>query len=73
MSQGFKRRALCTEAAFPPVMFNPISSTVPPDCISKIRLPPMALSTTAPGTSASMVKARLMQTADPVHMSTANS
>eukprot|EP00964_Phaeocystis_antarctica_P162932 scaffold138160_cov136-Phaeocystis_antarctica.AAC.1 len=65
MSQGFKRRALCTEEAYPPVMFNPISSTVPPDCISKTRLFPMALSTTAPGTSASMVRARLMQTADP--------
>ena len=55
-------------------MFNPTSSAVPPDCISKTRLAPMALSTTAPGTSASMVRARSMQTAegdpsaDPVHM-----
>ena len=53
--------------------FNPISSTVPPDCISKTRLPPMALSTTAPGTSASMISVRLMQTADPVHMSLVSS
>jgi hypothetical protein len=61
--RGFKRRALCTEA-YPPVMFNPISSAVPPDCMLKTRLTPMALSTTAPGTSASMVRARSMQTAE---------
>eukprot|EP00964_Phaeocystis_antarctica_P029595 scaffold16691_cov74-Phaeocystis_antarctica.AAC.5 len=48
-------------------MFNPTSSTGPPGCISKTRLPPMALSTTAPGNSASMVRARLMQTADLPH------
>ena len=54
-------------------MLNPISSAVPPDCISKTRLAPMALSTTAPGTSASMVRARSMQTADPVHMSLVSS
>jgi hypothetical protein len=48
-------------------MFNPISSAVPPDCMCKTRLAPMArrvLSTTAPGTSASMVRARSMQTAE---------
>ena len=49
-------------------MFNPINSAVPPDSIRKTRLAPMALSTTAPGTSASMISVRLMQTADPVHM-----
>ena len=70
--RGFKRRALCT-GAYPPVMFNPISSAVPPDCMLKTRLAPMALSTTAPGTSASMIRARLMQTADPVHMSLVSS
>ena len=70
--RGFKRRALCTEA-YPPVMFNPISSAVPPSCMKKTRLAPMALSTTAPGTSASMVRARSMQTADPVHMSLVSS
>eukprot|EP00964_Phaeocystis_antarctica_P044200 scaffold25400_cov73-Phaeocystis_antarctica.AAC.1 len=64
----FKPRALCT-CDFPPVIFNPISSAVPLDCISKTRQFLMALSTTAPGTSASTVRARLMQTADPVHMS----
>ena len=53
----------------PPVIFNPISSAVPPEFIVKTRRPPIALSTTAPGTSASMVRARLMQTADPVHVS----
>ena len=71
--RGFKRRALCTPDAYPPVMFNPINSAVPPDCISKTRLAPMALSTTAPGTSASMISVRLMQTADPVHMSLVSS
>ena len=54
-------------------MSNPISSAVPPDCISKTRLAPMALSTTAPCTSASMISVRLMQTADPVHMSLVSS
>ena len=54
-------------------MFNPISSAVPPDCMLKTRLAPMALSTTAPGTSASMVRARSMQTADAVHMSLVSS
>ena len=72
--RGFERQTLCTEAdADPPVMFNPISSTVPPDCISKTRLPYMALSTAAPGTSASIVRARSMQIADPVHMSVVSS
>ena len=71
--RGFKRQTLCTEDAYPPVMFNPTSSAVPPDCISKTRLPPMALSTTAPGTTASMVRARSMQIADPVHMSLVSS
>jgi len=50
-------------------MSNPISSAVPADCISKTRRPPLAWSTTLPGTCASMVTARSMQTADPVHMS----
>ena len=54
-------------------MFNPLSSTVPPVCILMTRLAPMALSTTAPGTSASMVRARSMQTAVPVHMSLVSS
>jgi uncharacterized membrane protein YgcG len=54
-------------------MFNPISSTVPPDCILMTRLAPKALSSTAPGTSASMVRARSMQTAVPVHMSLVSS
>eukprot|EP00964_Phaeocystis_antarctica_P063380 scaffold38033_cov69-Phaeocystis_antarctica.AAC.1 len=74
MSQkGSKRQTLCTEDAYPPVMFNPTSSAVPPDCISKTRLASMGLSTTAPGNSASMVRARSMQTADPVHMSLVSS
>ena len=77
MLQRVQRRALCTAKKVlcdvdpPPVMFNPISSTVPVDCIKKIRLspPPPALSTTDLGCSASMVRVRLMQTADPEHMS----
>ena len=54
-------------------MFNPISSAVPLDFISKTRRPPLASSTTLPGTCASMVSARSMQTADPVHMLLVNS
>ena len=54
-------------------MFNPISSAVPPDCMFKTRLAPMAVSTTAPGTCASMVRARPMQIAEPVHMSLGSS
>ena len=54
-------------------MFNPISSTVPPDCILMTRLAPKALSSTAPGTSASMVRARSMQTPALVHMSLVSS
>jgi hypothetical protein len=61
---GSKRQTLCTEIADPPVMFNPISSAVPPECMFKTRLAPMAVSTTAPGTCASMVRARSMQTAE---------
>ena len=59
--------------AQPPVMSNPISSAVPPDCIKKTRRPPLASSTTLPGTSASIVRARLMQIADPLHMLLVNS
>jgi hypothetical protein len=62
-------------------MLNPISSAIPPDCIIKTRRiisveprrPPLASSTTLPGTCASMVRARSMQSADPVHMSLENS
>jgi hypothetical protein len=69
MSQkGSKRQTLCTIVADPPVMFNPISSAIPADCISKTRRPPLASSTTLPGTCASMVRARSMQIAEPVHM-----
>ena len=66
LGKRFKRQTLCTEDADPPppVMSNPISSAVPPYCISKTRLAPMALSTTLPGTCASMVRARSMQTAE---------
>ena len=45
------------------------SSAVPLDCISKTRRPLLASSTTLPGTCASIVSARSMQTADPLHMS----
>ena len=55
--------------ALPPVMFSPLSSAVPPDSILKTRLPPIPSSTTPPATSASMVTARLMQSAEPEHMS----
>ena len=65
LGKRFKRQTLCTRVAYPPVMLNPISSAVPPDCISKTLRPPLASSTTLPGTCASMVRARLMQTADP--------
>ena len=63
-AKGSKRQTLCTKDEDPPVMSNPISSAVPPDCISKTRLAPMALSTTLPGTCASMVRARSMQIAE---------
>jgi hypothetical protein len=71
--EGSKRQTLCTEVTNPPVMFNPISSAVPLDCISKTRRPPLASSTTLPGTCASMVRARSMQIAEPVHMSLVSS
>ena len=58
-------------------MFSPISSAAPLLCTSKTRLLvevlPLASSTTLPGTSASMIMARSMQRADPVHMSLLNS
>ena len=66
--QKVQRQTLCTPDADPPVMFNPISSAVPPDCISKTRRPGLPSNTTLPGTCASMVTARSMQIAEPVHI-----
>ena len=58
---------LHTEFVLPPVMFSPISSAIPPGCISKTRFSFIASSTTAPGTAASMVRVRLMQIAAELH------
>ena len=58
-----------TEVEYPPVIFSPISPAVPPGLMAKTRRPPFASSTTLPGTCASMVTARSMQIAEPVHMS----
>eukprot|EP00964_Phaeocystis_antarctica_P039185 scaffold22416_cov68-Phaeocystis_antarctica.AAC.2 len=65
-----------TLPAAPPVMLSPISSALPAVETNMTRLAPVALSTTLPATSASMVTWRSMQSAElswPGHMSSANS
>eukprot|EP00964_Phaeocystis_antarctica_P037797 scaffold21612_cov69-Phaeocystis_antarctica.AAC.2 len=50
----------------PPVMFSPTSLTTAPGKMVMTRLVPLASSTTPPATSASIVKLRLMHSADQI-------
>ena len=67
ITRGFNvlaRKLTSPEA--PPMMFSPISSALPVGETQTTPLAPMALSTTLPATSASMVTARSMQSAQPL-------